>query len=112
MSRWAGDPEAAADRLIGRCLEAVDLRGRILLANQAGALASLLAERGIDFAVWNRRLTDGLTAQAWPPPGPFDLALLRLAKAKDEQEMAAHAALSALAPGGRLVLYGGNDEGI
>jgi 16S rRNA (guanine1207-N2)-methyltransferase len=37
---------------------------------------------------------------------------LRLPKAKDEQEMAAHACLSVLAPDGRLVVYGGNEEGI
>ena len=51
-------------------------------------------------------------AAAWPPAGPFDLALVRLPKARDEQQMAAHAASSVLAPGGRLIVYGGNDEGI
>ena len=50
--------------------------------------------------------------RAWPPPGPFDVALLRLPKARDEQEMAAHACLGSLREGGRLIVYGGNDEGI
>jgi 16S rRNA (guanine1207-N2)-methyltransferase len=112
MSRWANDPEAAADELIGRSLDALDLEGRVLLANQAGALPSLLSGRGIAFWLWNRRLNAGTTAQAWPPPGPFDVVLLRLPKAKDEQDMAAHAGLSVLGAGGRLVLWGGNDEGI
>ena len=49
---------------------------------------------------------------AWPPAGPFDPALLRLPKARDEQEMAVHAALERAAPAGRLIVYGGNDEGI
>ncbi|HJZ43589.1 MAG TPA: methyltransferase, partial [Hyphomicrobiaceae bacterium] len=62
--------------------------------------------------VWNRRLTCERRAEAWPPAGPFDLAVLRLPKAKDEQEMATHACLGVLAPDGRLILYGGNDEGI
>jgi 16S rRNA (guanine1207-N2)-methyltransferase len=112
MSRWTNDPEAAADQLIGRSLDAIDLSGRVLLANQAGALPSLLGQRGLAFALWNRRLAGNAKAQAWPPAGPFDVALLRLAKAKDEQEMAAHACASVLAAGGRLVVYGGNDEGI
>jgi 16S rRNA (guanine1207-N2)-methyltransferase len=88
------------------------LGGRILLANQAGQLPALLAASGRAFALWNRRRVDSSKAEPWPAAGPFDVALLRLPKAKDEQEMAAHACLSVLAPGGRLVLYGGNDEGI
>jgi 16S rRNA (guanine1207-N2)-methyltransferase len=112
MSRWAEDPERAADELIGRCLDAIGVSGRTLLANQAGSLPSLLAARGLAFALWNRRLAGGGKAEPWPAPGPFDVALLRLPKAKDEQAMAAHACLSVLAPAGRLVVYGGNDEGI
>jgi 16S rRNA (guanine1207-N2)-methyltransferase len=112
MTRWASDPERAADELIGRCLGAIDLGGRVLLANQSGTLPSTLAARGIDPAVWNRRLADNLPARPWPMPGPFDLALLRLPKARDEQEMAAHACLSVLDRAGALVVYGGNDEGI
>jgi 16S rRNA (guanine1207-N2)-methyltransferase len=38
--------------------------------------------------------------------------MARLPKAKDEQEMTAHACLDVLNSGGRFVLYGGNDEGI
>ena len=112
MSRWADDPERAAGELIRRALDAIDLRGHLLLANHAGALATLLGARGLAFELWNRRQTGGGTAEPWPAAGPFDVALLRLPKAKDEQEMAAHACLGVLAPGGRLVVYGGNDEGI
>jgi 16S rRNA (guanine1207-N2)-methyltransferase len=112
MSRWANDPQAAADHLIGRSLEAIDPRGRVLLANQAGALPALLAGRGLPFSLWNRRLAGNSGAQPWPPAGPFDVTLLRLPKAKEEQQMAAHACLSVLVPGGRLIVYGGNDEGI
>jgi 16S rRNA (guanine1207-N2)-methyltransferase len=112
MSRWANDPEAAADALIGRSLNNLDLSGRILLANASGGLPAMLAERGIGFQRWDRRLRAGGSAQAWPPAGPFDLAIVRLAKAKDEQEMTAHAVLSVLAPQAALLLYGGNDEGI
>jgi 16S rRNA (guanine1207-N2)-methyltransferase len=112
MTSWRQDPEGAADALMKRSLEAIDWRGRILFADQAGALPALLAERGITSDLWSRRLFDARPAQPWPPAGPFDLAVLRLPKAKDEQEMALHACLGVLAPDGRLILYGGNDEGI
>ena len=112
MSRWASDPEGAADALIGRSLDDLGLRGSVLLVNQARRLPALLQARGLATTVWNRRKTGVLPATAWPPSGPFETALVRLAKARDEQLMTAHAVLSVLAPGGRLVLYGGNDEGI
>jgi 16S rRNA (guanine1207-N2)-methyltransferase len=113
MSRWGRDPEAAADELIGRCLEAIDPGGSVLLANHAGRLASTLSTRGAAVTQWNRRLVAGCAPPlAWPPAGSFDVALLRLPKAKDEQEMAAHACLGSLREGGRLIVYGGNDEGI
>jgi 16S rRNA (guanine1207-N2)-methyltransferase len=113
MSRWANDPDRAADELIVRSLATIELDGRILLANhQAGTLPTLVAARGLAVASWNRRLGPGGHAEPWPPAGPFDVALLRLPRAKVEQEMAAHASLSVLAPGGRLIVYGGNDEGI
>jgi 16S rRNA (guanine1207-N2)-methyltransferase len=112
MSRWAQDPERAADDLIERSLDAIRLRGRVLLANQSRQLPALIAARGMESCAWNRHQIDGVNAAPWPPAGPFEVVLLRLPKAKDEQEMAAHACLSVLQPGGRLVLYGGNDEGI
>lgn len=112
MSRWADDPERAADALIERSLDEVALGDRVLLVNQGGTLPSLIAARGIARAVWNRRLIGGFPATPWPPARPFDLALVRLPKAADEQRMTTHAALSVLATSGRLILYGGNEEGI
>jgi 16S rRNA (guanine1207-N2)-methyltransferase len=112
MSSWAQDPEAAADALILRSLDDIAVTGRVLLAGQSRALPAAVRQRGAECVVWSRRLVEGATATPWPPPGPFDLALVRLPKARDEQAMAAHAVLSALRPEGRIVLYGGNDEGI
>jgi len=91
MSRWGRDPEAAADELIGRCLEAIDPGGSVLIANHVGRLRARLSEQGSAVTEWHRRLVPaGAAARAWPPPGPFDVALLRLPKARDEQEMAAN----------------------
>ena len=112
MSRWTKDPERAAGDLIRRSLDAIGLSGRVLLANQACHLSPMLAERGTKVCAWNRRLSGRVKAAPWPPAGPYEAGLLRLPKAKDEQEMAAHACLSVLLPGGRLVVFGGNDEGI
>jgi 16S rRNA (guanine1207-N2)-methyltransferase len=112
MSRWAHNPERAADALMERSLDAIALRGRVLLVNQGGGLPAQIAARGLAHDVWNRRVTGGIAAAPWPPAGPFDAALVRLPKARDEQDMTVHAALSVLEPNGRLFLYGGNDEGI
>ena len=112
MSRWANDPERAADALIERGLDGIPLQGRLLLVNQTGALPATIAARGASPSVWNRRKIGTLPATPWPPSGPFDAALVRLPKARAEQEMTLHAVLSVLAPAGRLILYGGNDEGI
>jgi 16S rRNA (guanine1207-N2)-methyltransferase len=112
MSRWADDPERAADTLIGRIVDDIALQGRVLLVNQSGALPALMAERNLEVSVWNRRLPGFPLPAPWPAAGPFDDAFVRLPKSRDEQEMTAHAVLSVLAPGGRFFLYGGNDEGI
>src|SRR5688572_936310 len=112
MSRWAQDPDAAADALILRCLEDIAVAGRVLLASQSRALPAAIQDRGAECVVWSRRLVEGSAAAPWPAAGPFDLAFVRLPKARDEQEMTAHAALGALRAGGRLIVYGGNDEGI
>lgn len=112
MSRWADDPEGAADALILRSLDDIGIGGRLLVVNQGGALPATLEARGLAFSLWNRRLVPGRPAFSWPPSGPFDLALARLPKARDEQAMTLDATLSALSAHGRLILYGGNDEGI
>jgi 16S rRNA (guanine1207-N2)-methyltransferase len=112
MSCWARDPETAADALILRSLDDIAVTGRVLLATPSRALSAAVRQRGAEGAVWSRRLVDGGTAAPWPADGPFDLAFVRLPKARDEQAMTTHAALAALEPGRPLILYGGNDEGI
>jgi 16S rRNA (guanine1207-N2)-methyltransferase len=117
MSRWAQDAEGAADQLMLRSLDAVAVSGSVLAVNQSRSLPAAVRARGAACVIWNRRLVPGVAGAApWPPPGtvdgPFDAALVRLPKARDEQAMTVHAALSVLRPGARLVVYGGNDEGI
>ncbi len=113
MSRWGADPEAAADALILRALDGIGLgSGPVLLVNQAGALPAAVRARGAEPSIWNRRLVPGFSASPWPPSGPFEAALVRLPKARDELEMTLAAVAGVLTTGGRIIVYGGNDEGI
>ena len=79
MSRWAEDPERAADALIARSLEELGLRGRLLLVSPGPALPGRIGALGLEFTVWNRRLAEWSDeAAAWPAAGPHDVALVRL----------------------------------
>ncbi len=111
MSRWASDPEGAADALVLGAIERLGLAGHCLAINQHGNLVAQLGRRSLALEVWNRRAGGKIVASAAPPPGAFDVALLRLPKVKAELEMAAHQALGMLRVGGTLYIYGGNDEG-
>lgn len=112
MSRWRQDPDGAAAELLRRSLDSLDLDGRVLIANAGPATRQALGAGSVTPVAWSRHAGDLTTATPWPAGGPFDVVVLRLAKSKDEQEMNAHAALSVLVPAGRLVLCGGNEEGI
>ncbi len=112
MSRWRQDPDGAAAEILRRSLDALALSGRVLLANAGEAAAQVLRADGLDVTHWSRRAGDIAAPTPWPSGGPYACALLRLAKSKDEQEMALHAVASVLEPGGRVLLFGGNDEGI
>jgi 16S rRNA (guanine1207-N2)-methyltransferase len=114
MSHWRTDPTRAADALIRSALADLSMQpnARVLLINQSGTLPQMLAADGINAIVWNRRLGPAHGAASQPPTGPFDLAILRLPKSKDECAMLAHQAAATLTTTGRLIIYGGNDEGI
>jgi 16S rRNA (guanine1207-N2)-methyltransferase len=116
VSRWAEAPEHAAFALIAGALDDLALRGRVLLAGSTEALAADVRLRGVDVVIWNRRVAEGsqllALAQPEPPQGPFTSVLLRLPKSRDEQRMAVHQCLHVLSADGRLIVYGGNDEGI
>jgi 16S rRNA (guanine1207-N2)-methyltransferase len=63
-------------------------------------------------AAWNRRAGGKTLATTWPEGGPYQTALLRLPKSKEELSLTLAAARSVLAEDGELFLYGSNDEGI
>ena len=115
MTRWLDDPIAAADGLIESVLGDVllSVAGRVLIANQHGRLRGQLTSRGVEADQWNRRIArNGEVASPWPSGSEYDCIILRLPKSKPEQDMTVHALAARLAPSGRIVIYGGNDEGI
>ena len=63
-------------------------------------------------AIWHRTARDGRPASAWPPRGPFEGIALHLPRSSAEVTMTLYALAARLAPGGRLVVAGNNDEGI
>jgi len=85
----------------------------LVVEDPRGDLAAALSDAGVSVTRWNRRVHAGhLEAAPWPPTGPFELAAVRLPRAKEELQMTLAAVASVLAPGGRLLVFGANDEGI
>jgi 16S rRNA (guanine1207-N2)-methyltransferase len=115
VTRWIDDPVASADSLIESVLDDLEVQptDRLLIANQHGRLVSQVRARGWRAEIWNRRIArDSEAAASWPPVAAYDVIVLRLPKSKPEQEMTIQVLASRLAVGGRLIVYGGNDEGI
>ena len=89
-----------ADVMAG-CLPQLMLAGPVLLAGEASLeLTRAVAALGLISVTWLRRSSVDHPGSPWPLP------------AREEQDMSLHAALSVLRPGGRLLVYGANDEGI
>lgn len=114
MSRGGGAwrNEAAAELAARHLPHVVDEGPVLVMADPLPRVAGVLGAAGLDVETWHRRAFDGRSASPWPPPGPFAAVALRLPRAKDELEMAVHAAAASLRPGGRLAVYGATDEGI
>lgn len=111
MTRRSRDDAAAG--LAERELATHAIQGPVLIVEDPSErLANAAVERGLTVERWDRRARGGRVAAPWPPEGPFALVALRLPRAKDELEMAVHAAVSRLAPGGELWIYGTKDEGV
>lgn len=104
--------EAAAELAARHLPHAVDEGPVLVMADPLPHVADVLEAASLEVETWHRRAFDGRPASPWPPPGPFAAVALRLPRAKDELEMAVHAATASLRPGGRLAVYGATDEGI
>jgi len=98
----------------GVLLDCMDVRDEsILVAHDCtGRIARELTKRGCQVEQWWRMQREGCIASPWPSGGPYDAATLRLSKDKGAFEMALHAVASRVRPGGKIWIYGANDEGI
>lgn len=88
------------------------LSGRWLLIQPDSAqVEATLRAQGADVTewswIWSKR-----NALTWPPTGVFDGIVLRLPTIRELTTLAIEVAASRLAPGGRLLIYGANHEGI
>lgn len=85
--------------------------GRWLLVglDPGSPVGDALADASVE--LWNRWALGGRPASAAPPDGPFDGVALRLPRGQDAIRMTLHLLAARLAPGGRVVVGGANDEG-
>jgi len=110
--RGVGWRDEAAAGLMARTLSRVGVRGSLLVMLEVREeVAAAVRAAGGEPHVWHRVAAGGRTASSWPAGGPYDSATLRLPKAREELEMSLHAAAMSLRGGGRLWVYGANDEG-
>lgn len=61
---------------------------------------------------WARRAGTPVPATPLPPEGPFGTAILRMTRSVEELRFTMALAARRLLPGGKLYLFGSNDEGI
>ena len=112
LKRSADWRDRAAAELISGVLGRAGIRGNVLvMLENLPEVATSVKDAGGRAQSWHRFAREGRSASAWTPAGPFAAATLRLPKAKEELDMAVHAAASVLVGGAPLWVYGANDEG-
>ncbi len=89
-----------------------ELESALVIGDPTSMVADAAAGRGANTTRWGHRVGEGEDVSGWPRGGPYDLAAIRMPKAKDELELLLHAAAGCLKAGGRLLVYGAKDEGI
>ncbi|MFN3744177.1 MAG: class I SAM-dependent methyltransferase [Hyphomicrobiaceae bacterium] len=106
-------PADAPTSVVIRALEALDTGARPLVVDEgSGKLAAMLQARGAAPQIWRRFAMHGGTATPWPLATEATSALVRLGKDRRALAMALHAAASVVVPGGAMVLFGANAEGV
>jgi 16S rRNA (guanine1207-N2)-methyltransferase len=107
-----GPADAPTSVAIG-ALDALDLGARPLVVDEnSGQLAAALHADGREPQTWRRYSAHGDTAAPWPSGTACTSALVRLGKDRRALVMALHAAASVVAPGGAMILFGANAEGV
>ncbi|MEZ4371045.1 MAG: hypothetical protein R3B07_09470 [Polyangiaceae bacterium] len=84
----------------------------LVVDDDTDLVAEALTEEGVEVRRWNRRALDGRRALPWPEAGEVAAAVVRLGRDWPSFDFALHAVASRIKPGGKLWVYGANDEGI
>ena len=84
----------------------------LVVDETSGQLAETLREMGAAPQVWRRFADGSAMGEAWPAASACSSAFVRLGKDRRALAMALDAAASVVAPGGAMVLFGGNAEGV
>jgi len=109
MSGRMADREDRAVDVVTGLLAHAGLSGRVRVAGDpTGRILEALASNGMTGLAWER----GPAGTAWPDDVVADAAILRMPKGREALRMALHAVASRLHAGGRLLVYGANDEGV
>lgn len=108
------DPDFLAASVMAEVLESASFDGPVLIMGEpTGSLAGTLAQTLEGPAQnWMRRAGTGAEATPWPADGPFGTVLVRMTRSAEELKFVLALAARRLAPGGKVFLFGGNDEGI
>ena len=105
--------EQTVARVLADSLDRLHLSGSgLVVDDDTGIVKTVLQAMGLSTATWHRHIAGSAPASVWPPAGTFDVIAARLPASREAFEMVLHAAGSRLAPGGRLLVCGANDEGI
>lgn len=106
-------PADAPTSVVIHALDALVSGARPFVVDEgSGQLAAALHARGSEPQIWRRFAARGDTASAWPQVADCTAAFVRLGKDRRALAMALHAAASVVAPGGAMVLFGANAEGV
>lgn len=109
MSRPADAPTS----VVIDCLEAIAVGAEPLVIDEmSGQLADALRAAGSVPQVWQRFADGGNAGEAWPAAATCSSAFVRLGKDRRALAMALDAAASVVVPGGTIVLFGANAEGV
>jgi 16S rRNA (guanine1207-N2)-methyltransferase len=84
----------------------------LVVDEASGQLAAALRAGGSMPLEWRRFAEGGSAGEAWPPAETCSSAFVRLGKDRRALAMALDAAASVVAPGGAMVLFGANAEGV
>jgi len=107
-----GAPDGPTSVVI-QALDALEAGARPLVVDEnSGWLAAALDRLGATAQHWRRFAVGISTAAPWPEAADCTSALVRLGKDRRALAMALDAAASVVAPGGAVVLFGANAEGI